>query len=1360
MAESYKSISRNPFANESTKSTAEIIPVTPKVKKTEYKPISRSIDLSNVELDTAGKEPEVETTIIPTPKDINDSETSIETISEQLASRPLKEGDNIVQIKDTSNLADFESQQTLNKLLVAQWEGLGQEAQEGVERIEETIEDLESATEQYPSSFAKQQAETMAAFRLSRGEGFEERGLEDKLVNRYNDISTALEDNSNPVRQKLATELIDAGLDINSIAYVMNGSEWTPFLGTAMGILDIPDTLESSRQMWLEGDRVKAVGFASLAAAELAAGIVGGTAVIRKGKELVTGKPYETTRQQMDTILEATEASTAETTALSATTAQAAPELQARIAEEWMEVTLGTGSNAELGVLKIDADGNQVVDFDRMREAGRAVAADVQELQEARARVVSARGQVGIEPSQADLNIIEAAEARMAQQATDTGAPVDTLRMDEDQAFTGLTEEVDDLVSPLVRPEKFNALVSIASEFAKKNPGAFPKDKTIIDSLFDLTVANKLDVNTNQELADMLAKYGMSFDEYVLAVAGSGSEAGKILNKLSQIRKAGNLSEIDAAKDRIRANQQSKPMQTWRRLENMRRGLMVSQFKTAMRNLQSAGMRAPMEAVENLFDSAIYALGQDGVKGLIREVSPFSKTGYWTGSMAHMKYIFSSPKMANELTEFLLKRPEFEKQHDNLLNNINEYQKALGSGSEGGAAWKVTDALLKRGESVVDVLNGPNRLQEHLIRRGVFVGELERLVKRHYKIDGKGVDFVQALKEGKLQDFISNSSTVRGKGSPKFENLLEQATKRALDVTYAKAPDIKVFRDASNFITRNGLTPIIPFPRFMFNSMELMAQYSSGAFRPALSAATAVLKGKGNIARTKEGLSEVALSAKNRQGISRNITGLAAICAAYNYRASEDAPADYKEVRGRFVEEGMGVDTTPQFPLRQMLWIGEAMKRLDPDVAKFVPQAQAVTFGKTEELQGTFFDWFDSKEFMETFAGTTFRTGTGNVFIEEISKIAGGAGTPESDQKAADALGKAVGQYVNSFLSPMRQVLDAQRIAEYRPSESYINTRKADRPILTGSTAENLAGAFSYSFGESLDQGQILTGPENANLFNPSEEFKMKKRAGGIQYADQSDPTILQNDPINEGFMSPNRRGNPIAAFFGINMRGQKNEAAEYLQEKGFPAWKFESRTKEPDIKAAEDALMLSFMPVFLKDMKKKEADLIEDYKEDSSLHGKYTQEQFVNNKVITEIESQMNVYRSLARIKYGEGNKFNITLPQATALQDRKQSVVDEMNKVRQEKGTNNSEYTALGKKLQGIQVNFFKTVARAEYLKIPKSKKRGALQDWDEKGPDRKFDPNNIEDVILLKSYIEGINETSAVIPKEIKSGLMARQ
>ena len=1353
----------NPFAEKPEEEEKEIsvdaFPV-PTKQKVDLNNVGISIDLDmdEAELDNAGKELEIDAVIVPTPKDVDDREFSIVNISEQLTNRPLKEGDDVVKLKDTSKLENFESQQSLNKLLVAHWEGFDVDVEEGVTRIEDTAKGWEDANAEYSSSFARQQIESMLRYEATKPSGYQRKALEDGIVNRYNNISSALEDSSNPVRQKLATELIDAGLDINSISYVMNGSEWTPFLGTAMGVLDIPDTLESSRQMWLKGDRAKAVGFASLAAAELAASIVGAGMVIRKGKEIVTGEISQSTVDQMAQITRATQESAAETVSLASNTAANAPELQARLAEEWMQVTLGTGSNAELGVLKIDADGNQVIDFERMREAGLSVAEEVKELQDARARVLSANNDPTIKPQQADLDIIEAANERMVK--SETGA--DTLRMDEDQSFTGLTEEVGDLVSPLVRPEKFNALVSIASEYAKNNPGAFPKDKTIIDSLFELTVANKFDVEKNQELADLLSKYGLSFDEYVLSIAGSGSEAGKILNKLSQIRKTANLSELDMVREKVRAGQQGKAMQVWRRLENMRRGAMVSQFKTAMRNLQSAGMRVPMEAVENLFDSAMYAMQQDGVKGLLKQVNPLSKTGYYTGSMAQIKYIFSQPKMASELTEFLLKRPEFEKMHDNLLNNINEYQKALGSGSDGGPAWKVTDAILKRGEGFVDIINTPNRLQEHLIRKGVFMGELERLVERHYKItttttgprgevitSTKGVDFTKALKEGKLQDFISNSSTVRGKGSPKFEELLEQATRRALDVTYAKAPDIQVFKDASNFITRNGLTPIIPFPRFMFNSMELMAQYSAGAFNPALKHIFGSKKGR-------------PLDAKDRQNISRNITGLAAISAAYQYRQSQDADSDYKVMTGRLVEEGMGVDVTPQFPLRQMLWIGEAMKRLDPDSAKrsLFPAAQLLGRLDGDNMQGTFNDWFDPKEFMETFAGTTFRTGTGNVFIDEIAKLAGGAGTPESDQKAADAVGKAVGQYINSFLSPMRQVLDVQRMLELRPSEKMTTTRKADRPILTGSATENLYGAFKYSFNESLDQGQILTGAENANLFNPSQEFNMEARAGGIQYEDASDPKLLKNDPTNEGFTGKNLRGNPIAAFFGITMRGKKNEAAQYLQEKGFPVWKFESRTKEPDIKAAEDALMLSYMPLFLKDMKRQEAGLIKEYQKNIQLHGELTQEQYVNRQVIVEIEKQMTVYKSFARQIQGGDNTFGITLPQVKALKKRQEAVREQMETVRKDgAGINSDKYRNLQEKLKEIQLNFFDTVGRAEYLKIPKSIKVAALERWKTQVPNRKFDPNKFNDVIQLKGIVQGINAASALVPKAIKQGLMSR-
>ena len=46
------------------------------------------------------------------------------------------------------------------------------------------------------------------------------------------------------------------------------------------------------------------------------------------------------------------------------------------------------------------------------------------------------------------------------------------------------------------------------------------------------------------------------------------------------------------------------------------------------------------------------------------------------------------------------------------------------------------------------------------------------------------------------------------------------------------------------FLTRNGLTAFTtPFPRFMFNSMELLGQYSGGAFKPAMSRALGIKSG-------------------------------------------------------------------------------------------------------------------------------------------------------------------------------------------------------------------------------------------------------------------------------------------------------------------------------------------------------------------------------------------------------------------------------------------------------------------------------------------------------------------------------------
>ena len=98
------------------------------------------------------------------------------------------------------------------------------------------------------------------------------------------------------------------------------------------------------------------------------------------------------------------------------------------------------------------------------------------------------------------------------------------------------------------------------------------------------------------------------------------------------------------------------------------------------------------------------------------------------------------------------------------------------------------DNVLSELEDGVSVLNSANRRQEYLVRRGAFLGELERLVKREYKID-----LIDTLNDGKIKDLLNDSTTVRPKGARSFNELVADATNNALDVTYAKQPDIGVF---------------------------------------------------------------------------------------------------------------------------------------------------------------------------------------------------------------------------------------------------------------------------------------------------------------------------------------------------------------------------------------------------------------------------------------------------------------------------------------------------------------------------------------------------------------------------------------
>ena len=540
------------------------------------------------------------------------------------------------------------------------------------------------------------------------------------------------------------------------------------------------------------------------------------------------------------------------------------------------------------------------------------------------------------------------------------------------------------------------------------------------------------------------------------------------------------------------------------RVENIRRGGLVSQLATAARNLSSGVIRAPLEGLGNVMDTSIYALQNDGVMAGARALVDGQN---WKGSFRHFDYMFSRPDIAKDYTDYILDRPELAEYFSSIFNNLNEIQQATGRGDPtkvlGG---RYVDMFLGEAEDVVGALNIPNRFQEFLVRRAIFFGELERVTKREY-----GWDLQDILQQGRIKELLDDSSDLVPKNKKSFVELVADSTTKALDVTYAKQPETEMFRSISSFITRNGLTVLMPFPRFMFNSMELMANYGAGASIPLTKKIGSFIPGAAkDIGK---------LTTKDRQRISRNLLGMSVALGAYQYVDSENAPEDLKLIR---IGEGVVVDTSPQFPMRQFLTFGKLI--------------QQQVDGGIDGLTGWFGEAENAREFYQTFTGTNFRVGSGFDILDELSKAV------QTEDKLANEtgqrfLGRVVGSYLSSWAVPAAQIIDTQRAFGERGTE-YKDAAEdpvLGRPFLSG-VGREIARPFRA-------RGISLSPEEEAAL--PKREF------------------LFQEDA---------RRVEPLwKVLFGLNLRTADSEEGEYLRSIGFSDWTLGSKSSVPSIRNFEN---------------------------------------------------------------------------------------------------------------------------------------------------------------------------------------------
>jgi len=299
--------------------------------------------------------------------------------------------------------------------------------------------------------------------------------------------------------------------------------------------------------------------------------------------------------------------------------------------------------------------------------------------------------------------------------------------------------------------------------------------------------------------------------------------------------------------------------------------------------------------------------------------------------------------------------------------------------------------------------------------------------------------------------------------------------------------------------------------------------------------------------------------------------------------------------------DGTVVDTTPQFPMRQMLMVGEIAK---------------------QAMKGDIGEWLsrknNQKELLETFLGTNIRTGTGAGLMTDLVEMVEGLGLGDVDktdlvatEKAAKTLGRAIGGYAVSWLTPFVQLKEAQRwlggsalLGEEGAAAEWFDTRtqefkdvakdpKLDTPFLGQVGKEIMRPLHARGFGLTADEERAL--PKRVRIGQPDD----KRMFPGIK------------------------------ALTGLSFRKRDSEDMEYLHKLGYAEWTEGSKSKVPTIKRFENAYIQNVLPEIVNALRVVEEEERDKYPDRTPEYkGDYTEDQHVRVKLRTKANDLLKFHR------------------------------------------------------------------------------------------------------------------------------------
>jgi len=311
----------------------------------------------------------------------------------------------------------------------------------------------------------------------------------------------------------------------------------------------------------------------------------------------------------------------------------------------------------------------------------------------------------------------------------------------------------------------------------------------------------------------------------------------------------------------------------WRRLDGVRRGLLVTQLSTAVRNAETQITRLGVAGLTDAVDVALQrALG----------VAPTKSA---TDGFETILRIFQKGTKAD--VEDIMKH--FPAERDRLfLRFSSDISSKLG---EQGIPLGPLSQAITKAEQATHALNIFNRFQEFAIRRGIIHASLDQQLKR------SGSSLAEAIKNPSLLD----------------DSMVQKAVDKALEITFAEEPKFGSIGHAFvNFINKMpGATLLIPFPRFLVNSTKFLFEHSPLGLTRLLSPTQ--LK---------------ALAAGDTAVASKGIVGSALLMTAWQIRNSEFAGERWYELK---TPDGTIVDTRPFNPFAAYLFVADVLKRKKED---------------------------------------------------------------------------------------------------------------------------------------------------------------------------------------------------------------------------------------------------------------------------------------------------------------------------------------------------------------------------------------------------------------------------------------------